>query len=94
MATDGNMDDLHNKLSTFLKPYLSKASLNGKPHTVLTWAQSLDAKIAPSSMMRYPLSCWETWYMAHLIRRKSDTILIGAQTAVTDDPSLIGEINV
>jgi 2,5-diamino-6-(ribosylamino)-4(3H)-pyrimidinone 5'-phosphate reductase len=85
------MNDLEKKVTTFLTPYLSL--LNSKQHTILTWAQSLDAKIAPSSTIRYPLSSWETWYMTHLIRRQSDAILIGAQTAVTDDPSLIGEMN-
>src|SRR5271170_5724654 len=85
-----NIDDLHNRLSTFIMPYLRRSAADGRPHTILTWAQSLDAKIAPSSTIRYPLSSWETWYLAHLIRRRSDSILIGAQTAVTDDPSLIG----
>jgi riboflavin biosynthesis pyrimidine reductase len=32
--------------------------------------------------------------MSHLIRLRSDAILIGAQTAVTDDPSLTGEMDV
>lgn len=88
-----DIDELHSTLSAFLAPYLSKPYLGGKPHTVMTWAQSLDAKISPSSTMRYPLSCWETWYMTHLIRRQLDAILIGAQTAVTDNPSLAGELS-
>ena len=89
-----DLNDLHNKLSIFINPYLSHSSVNGKPHTVLTWAQSIDAKISPSSTKRYGLSCWHTWFLTHLIRLQSDTILIGAQTAVTDDPSLSGEMNV
>lgn len=36
------------------------------------------------------LSSLETKYMTHLIRRQVDAILIGAETAVTDNPSLNG----
>ena len=37
------------------------------------------------------LSSLETKYMTHLIRREVDAILIGAGTAVTDNPSLNGK---
>jgi len=91
-AIQGDANDLEQHLSTFITPYLTRTSIGCNPQTVLTWAQSLDAKIAPSSTSRYPLSCWEAWCLAHMIRRKSDAILIGAQTAVTDNPSLIGDL--
>ena len=84
------MNDLHERLSTFLQPYLSSPSKDEKPWTILTWAQSLDAKIAPGSRTPLALSSLETKYMTHLIRRQSDAILIGAETAVTDNPSLNG----
>ena len=87
----GELDALHTQLSTFLEPYLSKSCLHSKPFIILAWSQSLDAKISPSSTERYPLSCWETWYMTHMIRRRCDAIVIGAQTAVTDNPTLMGE---
>ena len=88
------MENLHSTVVNFLKPYLLDASVSGEnmPFTMVTWAQSLDAKLAPSSNMRYPLSDWQTWYMAYYLRRISDAVLIGAQTAVIDDPSLSGDM--
>ena len=84
------MDDLHERLSAFLQPYLSSPSRDGRPLTILTWAQSLDAKIAPGTRAPIALSSLETKYMTHLIRRRTDAILIGAETAVNDNPSLNG----
>lgn len=84
------MNELHDKLSTFLDPYLSSTPRSGKPLTVLSWAQSLDAKIAPQTRTPMALSSLETKYMTHLIRRRTDAILIGAETAVSDNPSLNG----
>jgi len=85
------MNQLYENLSTFLQPYLF---LNypdgGRPLVVLTWAQSLDAKISAGRGQQTALSCLETKYMTHLIRRNIDAILIGAETAVTDNPSLNG----
>ena len=37
------------------------------------------------------LSSLETRYMTHFIRRQMDAILIGAETAVMDNPSLNGK---
>jgi riboflavin biosynthesis pyrimidine reductase len=79
----------HDELSVFLKPYLATRP-DGRPLTILTWAQSLDAKIAPGTRKPIALSSLETKFMTHLIRRQSDAILIGAETAVTDNPSLNG----
>jgi 2,5-diamino-6-(ribosylamino)-4(3H)-pyrimidinone 5'-phosphate reductase len=84
------MKDLHERLSTFLEPYLSTPSKDGRPLTITTWAQSLDGKIAPGTRTPLALSSLETKYMTHLIRRQTDAILIGAETAVTDNPSLNG----
>jgi hypothetical protein len=85
-----NLDALHNTCSDFLNPLFSPLSPD-KPHIVLTWAQSRDGKISPSSTERLNLSCWETWSLAYDIRRRSDVIVVGATTAVTDDPTLGGE---
>jgi len=87
----GPMEELRELLTGFLQPYLSGPLRDGKPWTILTWAQSLDAKIAPSTRLPMALSSLETKYMTHLIRREVDAILIGAGTAVTDNPSLNGK---
>jgi riboflavin biosynthesis pyrimidine reductase len=80
---------MHDHLSTILQPYLTTRP-EGRPLTILTWAQSLDAKISPASRMPIALSSLEAKYMTHLIRRQTDAILIGAGTAVNDNPSLNG----
>jgi len=85
------MDKLEETLLKFLDPYLrANETLDGKPLIVLTWAQSLDAKIAPSTRTPIALSGLETKFLTHLIRRRMDAILIGAETAVVDNPSLNG----
>jgi hypothetical protein len=84
------MNDLHRTLSSFLDHYLRVEPSDGRPLVVLTWAQSLDAKIAPITRTPIALSGLETKFMTHLIRRRVDAILIGAETAVTDNPSLNG----
>ena len=84
------MDILEQQLREFLDPYLSIPSRNARPLTILTWAQSLDAKIAPATRTPIALSSLQTKFMTHLIRRRTDAILIGAETAVTDNPSLNG----
>ena len=84
------MKAFHDRLSAFLEPYLTTPPKDGRPLTIVTWAQSLDAKIAPASRTPIALSSLETKYMTHLIRRQTDAILVGAETAVTDNPSLNG----
>jgi riboflavin biosynthesis pyrimidine reductase len=84
------MNAFHERLSAFLEPYLTTPPKEGRPLTIVTWAQSLDAKVASASRTPIALSSLETKYMTHLIRRQADAILIGAETAVTDNPSLNG----
>lgn len=84
------MNELQATLSAFLEPYLSTPARDGRPLTILTWAQSLDAKIAPATRTPIALSSLETKFMTHLIRRRTDALLIGAETAVADNPSLNG----
>jgi riboflavin biosynthesis pyrimidine reductase len=82
------MNDLETRLSTFLKPYVSRQSSDGTVLTVLTWTQSLNAKVAPAAATLVPLSSLEAQYTAHLIRRQVDAILIDAKTALTNTPTL------
>jgi riboflavin biosynthesis pyrimidine reductase len=85
------MDALPETLVRFLQPYIEGPASAERPWTILTWAQSLDAKIAPSTRQPMALSSLETKYMTHLIRRQVDAILIGTETALTDNPSLNGK---
>ncbi|THH05230.1 hypothetical protein EW145_g4952 [Phellinidium pouzarii] len=57
-------------------------------HVTLTFAQSLDAKIAGRGGKQLILSCTESMIMAHRLRSMHDAILVGIGTALNDDPQL------
>jgi 2,5-diamino-6-(ribosylamino)-4(3H)-pyrimidinone 5'-phosphate reductase len=59
-----------------------------RPFVTLTYAQSLDGAIALSPGTQTVLSGQETKAMTHYLRSIHDAILIGAGTAIADDPSL------
>ncbi|BEI80270.1 hypothetical protein CcaverHIS002_0107990 [Cutaneotrichosporon cavernicola] len=59
-----------------------------RPHITLTWAQSLDSKIAGPGGKRVMLSGPESMLMTHWLRTMHDAILIGVQTVIMDDPRL------
>ncbi|KGB75445.2 2,5-diamino-6-(ribosylamino)-4(3H)-pyrimidinone 5'-phosphate reductase [Cryptococcus deuterogattii R265] len=66
----------------------SHAAPLARPHVTLTWAQSLDSKIAGVGGKRVILSGPESMLMTHHLRAIHDSILIGVHTLVLDDPRL------
>ena len=58
------------------------------PHVCLSFAQSLDAKIAGTNGQQLQLSCPDSMLMTHHIRSLHDAILVGVSTAINDDPQL------
>ncbi|WVR08591.1 hypothetical protein IAU60_005646 [Kwoniella sp. DSM 27419] len=59
-----------------------------RPHITVTWAQSLDSKIAGPGGQRVMLSGKESMLMTHWLRTMHDAILIGVNTLILDDPRL------
>ncbi|GBE77448.1 2,5-diamino-6-ribosylamino-4(3H)-pyrimidinone 5'-phosphate reductase [Sparassis crispa] len=59
-----------------------------KPYVTLTFAQSLDAKIAGADGKQLALSGNESMVMTHWMRTMHDAILVGIGTALNDDPQL------
>ncbi|KZT30969.1 bacterial bifunctional deaminase-reductase [Neolentinus lepideus HHB14362 ss-1] len=59
-----------------------------RPHVTLTFAQSLDAKIAGPGGRQVALSGRESMVMTHWMRSMHDAILVGVGTALNDDPQL------
>jgi len=59
-----------------------------RPYVTLTFAQSIDAKIAGAGGKQLILSGEESMKMTHWMRTMHDGILIGIGTAVNDDPQL------
>ncbi|ODQ82082.1 hypothetical protein BABINDRAFT_46257 [Babjeviella inositovora NRRL Y-12698] len=72
-------------LEPFLALYLPR---NGVPFVTLTYAQSLDAKIAAGPGLQTVISHLETKTMTHYLRSKHDAILVGLGTVLSDDPGL------
>jgi len=76
----------------FLRPYLPHAShplvSQHRPHITLTWATSLDSRIALLPGVQTTISGPETKAMTHFLRSQHDAILIGVKTALSDDPGL------
>ncbi|WWC72526.1 uncharacterized protein I206_106488 [Kwoniella pini CBS 10737] len=73
----------------FLIDHLPTASATvERPHITLTWAQSLDSKIAGPGGSRVILSGPESMLMTHWMRSMHDSILIGVNTLILDNPRL------
>ncbi|KAI9056975.1 bacterial bifunctional deaminase-reductase [Trametes sanguinea] len=60
----------------------------GRPYVTLTFAQSLDAKIAGAGGKQLILSGKESLVMTHWMRTLHDAILVGIGTALNDNPQL------
>ncbi|KAL2023421.1 hypothetical protein VTK56DRAFT_2778 [Thermocarpiscus australiensis] len=81
--------------ASLISPYLPQptspsptTSSRPYPHVTLTYAHSLDASIALAPGVRTALSGPQSKAMTHFLRARHDAILVGAGTAVADDPGL------
>lgn len=74
-------------LIPFLEPYLPQPK-EGLPFVTLTWAQSLDSRIASRPGVQTKISHLETKTMTHYLRAYHDAILVGVGTVLADDPKL------
>ncbi|KAK9466144.1 dihydrofolate reductase-like domain-containing protein [Lipomyces arxii] len=70
----------------FLQPYLPQKL--DRIYVTLTFAQSLDSRIAAGRGQRTQLSGIESKSMTHYLRGHHDAILVGANTVLADNPSL------
>ncbi|KAH9464541.1 hypothetical protein MJO28_001784 [Puccinia striiformis f. sp. tritici] len=61
---------------------------NQRPFVTLTYAQSLDGKIAGIDGQQLRLSGNQSMKMTHLLRARHDGILVGIGTLLNDDPQL------
>ncbi|BFZ63933.1 2,5-diamino-6-(ribosylamino)-4(3H)-pyrimidinone 5'-phosphate reductase [Saitoella coloradoensis] len=78
---------MDSKTTTFLLPFFPSPQ-NARPYVTLTYAQSIDAKIAASDRKQLRLSGAESRYMTHRLRVLHEGILVGVGTAIGDDPGL------
>ncbi|KAE8356026.1 dihydrofolate reductase-like domain-containing protein [Aspergillus coremiiformis] len=75
---------------TFLEPHLPPTNnpQPNRPFTTLTFATSLDSSLSLAPGTRTTLSGPQSKAMTHYLRSRHDAILIGAGTAVADNPGL------
>ena len=66
----------------------SKSTSAKLPHVTLTYASSLDSQISLGPGIQTILSGPETKAMTHYLRTRHDAIMVGANTARVDNPSL------
>jgi diaminohydroxyphosphoribosylaminopyrimidine deaminase/5-amino-6-(5-phosphoribosylamino)uracil reductase len=59
-----------------------------RPFIIAKWAMSLDGKTVTHPEDSADISCAESRHFSHKIRQQVDAILIGANTAITDNPLL------
>lgn len=70
-----------------LAPYL-KLQRTGRPWVIAKWAMTLDGKLATSCGDSQWISSPASRKIVHQLRGRVDGVLVGSQTAVTDNPQL------
>lgn len=86
------MDEtIYKEARDFLDPIYSNVPLlDDRPFITLTFAQSLDGKIAKQGQ-QILISGRESMAMTHRLRTLHDGILVGIGTALVDNPQLNGK---
>jgi 2,5-diamino-6-(ribosylamino)-4(3H)-pyrimidinone 5'-phosphate reductase len=83
-------ETIYKSAREFLDPiYQHVPLLDKRPFITLTFAQSLDGKIAKRDQ-QILISGKESMAMTHRLRTLHDGILVGIGTALIDDPQLNG----
>jgi diaminohydroxyphosphoribosylaminopyrimidine deaminase / 5-amino-6-(5-phosphoribosylamino)uracil reductase len=65
-----------------------KGTLSARPYVTMKWAESCNGRIAGASGKRHQISNNRAMRVVHEMRARSDTILVGINTVLTDDPQL------
>ncbi|KAI3402944.2 RIB7 [Candida oxycetoniae] len=82
-----SLSPLPESIVPFLSKYLPVPK-DKKVFLTLTYAQSIDSRIAAQAGVQTKLSHSETKTMTHYLRSKHDAILVGVNTVVVDDAKL------
>ncbi len=77
----------------FLQPLFDRLAARdrdniGLPFVTLSYAQSVDGSIAAGPSRPLALSSEKSFEMTHLLRSRHDTLLVGINTVLADDPRL------
>lgn len=77
----------HEEARQLNAPYLKKIK-SGRPWVIAKWAMTLDGKIATRTGDSKWISSEASRALVHQIRGRVDAIVIGSQTAISDNPLL------
>ena len=80
----GLLNDTATELNQIFFHYITTQ----RPFVIAKWAMSLDGKTVTASTDCKKISGTESQYQVHELRQQVDAILVGAQTARSDDPEL------
>lgn len=82
---------VYEQAARFVRPLIPENISNAtRPFVTLTYAQSLDGKIAGLNGRQLILSGQESMIMTHKLRTVHDAIMVGIGTVLNDDPRLSG----
>jgi diaminohydroxyphosphoribosylaminopyrimidine deaminase/5-amino-6-(5-phosphoribosylamino)uracil reductase len=70
-----------------IAPFILRTKI-GRPYVTLKWAQTADGKVAGPAGKRMPISGRASSSLVHLLRSRSDAMLVGVNTIINDDPHL------
>lgn len=85
---------LEGEAKQLIAPFILRTTV-GRPYVTLKWAETADGKVgAPPGewkdrfKRRLQISGPESTHLVHVLRSRSDAILVGMRTVVADDPTL------
>jgi diaminohydroxyphosphoribosylaminopyrimidine deaminase/5-amino-6-(5-phosphoribosylamino)uracil reductase len=78
---------LEGECRQLIAPFLAM-TVQRRPYVTLKWAESSDGFIAGVGGERRQISSAESTQVVHLLRARSDAVLVGGQTLRADDPLL------
>ena len=86
IAVEGPL--LEAECKQLIAPFLSRTK-RSKPYVTMKWAESADGKIAGPAGKRVSISNPQSSQQVQLLRSRSDAIMVGINTVINDDPTLL-----
>jgi diaminohydroxyphosphoribosylaminopyrimidine deaminase/5-amino-6-(5-phosphoribosylamino)uracil reductase len=78
---------LEDQCRQLIAPFIAGITYH-RPYVTLKWAQTADGKIAGPGGARLQISSPASTRLVHQLRARSDAIMVGVNTVITDDPLL------
>jgi diaminohydroxyphosphoribosylaminopyrimidine deaminase/5-amino-6-(5-phosphoribosylamino)uracil reductase len=82
---------LEDEAKQLIAPFIGRTKFH-RPYITLKWAQSADGKATGPGGSRTQISNDASSRLVHLLRSRSDAIVVGVNTAIVDDPMLTARI--